>query len=206
MSEDGWDGSGRLLQIANRILQWLSDSVGEVERWVAEKRANCPGASPEDLAQMAIREAQFWSGASGFVAGMADFLGPWGFTAGMSGDTLATAKAAVQMAQRIYAAHGHNIADDVVKLRIITALGAGGANLGSRAGSGAALIGRRLTEKYLRGQILKAIKAFLRRLGIVFTRKALVAWMPVVGSAVNLAVNRTVMGQLGKQVLSAVRA
>lgn len=203
--EDGSDPSW-MERAAESALQWLSDDVEEVLSWVQTQRSTHPGVSAEALAWRAIRQARFWSGNAGFVAGLGDFLGPWGFASGTAADIGIAAKLSIQMAQRIYAAYGYDIADDQIKLRIMSALGAGTAGAGRAAGGGATRVGKRLAEKYLRGALLKAIKAFFRRLGIVFTRKALVAWMPVLGSGVNFAVNRWLMTELGKQVLGSVQS
>lgn len=194
--ETGW-----IQKASEAALAWLSQDVEKVEIWVKEQRSAFPDLDRPALAWRAIRYARSWSGNAGFVAGLGDFLGPWGFAAGTVADVGFAAKLAVQMAQRIHAIYGFDLRDDETKIQIMARLGGGSAVAGQVAGKGTQKVGKRLAEKYLRGALLKAIKAFFRKIGIVFTRKAVVAWLPVVGSGVNLVVNRNLMERLGKEIL-----
>jgi hypothetical protein len=192
-------------RVANVVLNWMSSNEAEVRAWVDAQRASAPAASPEEIARKAISSAKLWTGGVGFVAGLGDFLGPLGFGAGTVTDIYYSAKLSVQMGQRIFCAYGHDISSDEVRVRIMAALGGGTAAAGKVAGEGSARVAKRLIEKYLRGALLKAIKAFLRKLGIIFTRKALLAALPLLGSGVNAVVNRALMGQLGNALLQDVR-
>lgn len=193
---------GWLDKIANTIVARLKDDSDTVRDWVDERRNR--GKNSREIAELAIRNARFWSGNVGFVAGLGDYLGPWGFGAGTAGDIGYAAKLSVRMSQRIYCAFGYNIDDEEVQFQIISSLGAGAAGLGKVTRVATNRIGKRLLEKYLKGALLKAVKDFLRKLGVIFTRKAIVAWLPVVGSGVNLVVNRNLMGLLGRAILSEI--
>lgn len=197
--EPGW-----MQKASEAALAWLSQDVEKVEAWVREQRSAFPDLDRPALAWRAIRDARYWSGNAGFVAGLGDFLGPWGFAAGTVADVGFAAKLAVQMAQRIHAIYGFDLRDDETKVLIMARLGGGSAVAGQVAGRGTQKVGKRLAEKYLRGALLKAIKAFFRRLNIAFTRKAVIAWLPVVGSGVNLVVNSYLMEKLGKEILKAL--
>ncbi|MBX3171117.1 MAG: EcsC family protein [Candidatus Eremiobacteraeota bacterium] len=196
--------AGALEKAATYVMRQLSEDIEQVETWVEQKRRKHPDAQAQALALMAIKYASRWSGRSGFVTGLGDFLGPAGFAGGTTVDILFAAKLSIQMAQRIYIIYGHDLRDDSVKLRIMEVLGGGSALAGKAAGQGASRVGRRLTRKYITGSLLAAIKAFFRKLGMVFTQKGLLAAMPLVGSGVNMYVNKRLMNNLGRQVLEDV--
>jgi hypothetical protein len=195
---------GALDSASNFIVRQLSENVDQIEAWVKEKRRKYPELPPRSLALLAIKYASRWSGRSGFVTGLGDFLGPVGFASGTTADILFAAKLAIQMAQRIYIIYGHDLRDDAVKLRIMEVLGGTSALAGKAAGQGTSRVGRRLTKKYITGALLAAIKSFFRKLGMVFTQKGLLAAMPLVGSGVNMFVNKRLMNNLGRQVLEDV--
>lgn len=195
-----------LAQVADKVLAWMTTKEVEVRGWVDAQRAANPGASAAQIAAQAIDSAKRWTAGAGFVAGLGDFLGPVGFGAGTVMDIYYSATLAMQMGQRIYCAYGHDIKSDEVKVRILLSLGGGSAAAGKAAGEVSAKVAKRLIETYLRGAVLKALKDFLRKLGIIFTRKALVAALPLLGSGVNAWVNHRLMASLGAALLTDVQA
>ena len=198
--EEGW-----LEKVGAAILKQLSDDIPAIQTWINTAKGNFPhGIDREFIARHAIAEASRWSGKAGFLAGFGDFAGPPGF-ASTGADMAYAAKLTVQMTQRIFFIYGHDLAEDHTKLLIVEALGGGGAALGKAAGKGAVGVGKKLTNKYLKGQLLKSITAFFARLGLRFSKAMLLRWMPVVGSFVNLWVNQKVMTEVGNDILNGVK-
>lgn len=146
------------------------------------------------------------SGASTGLIGAVPGLGTIAAASlGATTDIVASMKLQVDMCMCMAAAFGYDIdSEDAQHLTYLIALG------GSLEHAGKPIVtklaseaGVRMLRQYLKGAALQAIKEFFKRLGIVFTRKALEKALPfgigaVVGGGANYALTKYVGHQARK--------
>lgn len=142
------------------------------------------------------------SGLAAFVPGVGTAIGAIG---GATADAAACMKLQVDMCICLAAAFGYDVADEDARHLsfLIAATGSlekAGVQWGSQVASKA---GVRLLRQYLRGAVLQAIKEFFKKLGIVFTRKAIEKALPfgigvVIGGTANYALTKYVGAQAVK--------
>jgi len=135
----------------------------------------------------------------GIVPGLGTALATVG---GGLADTAACMKLQVDMACCLAEAFGYDLnKQDARDLAFLIAAGGAlekaGEQLGVKLASKA---GVRLLREYLKGTALQAVKQFFRRVGIIFTRKALEKALPfgvgvVIGGSANYALTRYIGAQ-----------
>lgn len=173
-------------------------------------KAEAAGASdvPHEAACMiARRYARFAGGVGGTTAlmGLIPGLGTVvAATGGAVADAAASMKLQVDMTMCIAAVYGYDLRDvDAQHLSFLIAAGSAlekaGENTAIRIGSKA---GVRLFRQYLKGAALQAVKAVFRKLGFVFTRKALEKAIPFgVGVVLGAGGNYVLTRFVGKQAI-----
>lgn len=125
-------------------------------------------------------------------------------TTAILGDLVALAWIQLRLVLHIAAAYGHDITDPERTKEILALAG-----LDLAAGQGAPVVGaagqrvgKRLLEKYLKGNALHAFKAMLRLVGIKFSRAALVRGLPIInipaGAVVSDVTTRRVARKASK--------
>jgi hypothetical protein len=135
----------------------------------------------------------------GVVPGLGTALATLG---GGLADTAVSMKLQVDMVCCLAEAFGYDLnAQDARDLAFLIAAGGAiekaGEQLGVKLASKA---GVRLLREYLKGAALQAVKAFFRRVGIIFTRKAMEKALPfgvgvVIGGSANYALTRYIGAQ-----------
>jgi hypothetical protein len=136
---------------------------------------------------------------TGVVPGLGTALATLG---GGIADTAICMKLQVDMTCCLAEAFGYDLnKQDARELAFLIAAGGALEKAGEEIGVKlASKAGVRLLRQYLKGATLQAIKAFFRRIGIIFTRKALEKALPFgvgvfIGSSANYALTRYVGAQ-----------
>lgn len=173
-----------------------------VDNYRQSARQKHAGASTEDLRDIVAdkiisryaRYASLVGGASGLVGvvpGMGTIVAA---TAGATADAAASMKLQLDMCMCLVAAYGYDLTkQDAQYLSFLIAAGGALEKAGESAGVKLATqAGVRLIRQYLRGAALQAIKEMFKKVGIIFTRKAVEKALPfgigvVVGSGANYA-------------------
>ncbi len=107
-------------------------------------------------------------------------------------DLVALAWIQLRLVLHIAAAYGHDVTDPVRAKEILAlagidlVAGQGGAPVVGAAG---ARVGKRVLEKYLKGNTLQALKAMFRLVGIKFSRAALVRGLPIINIPAGVVVS-----------------
>jgi uncharacterized protein (DUF697 family) len=135
----------------------------------------------------------------GVVPGLGTALAALG---GGAADTAVCMKLQVDMVCCLTEAYGYDLHnEDARHLSFLLAVGGVLEHAGEKVGAKiASEAGVRLLRQYLKGAALQAIKAFFKRVGIIFTRKALEKAAPfgigvLLGSSANYALSRYVAWQ-----------
>ena len=202
--EDAVDG-GRLLKMMQAVAISPDDAIALVDGY---RR----GSSREGMSEAAINEAiadrivaryAKMAGAVGGASGLVGLVPGLGIvvaaTGGAMADAAASMKLQVDMCMCLAAAYGYDLHNEDAR-QLAFLLAAGGAI--EKAGEQAAVklaseAGVRMVRQYLKGAVLQAVKEFFKKLGIVFTRKALEKALPfgigvVIGGSFNYALTRYV--------------
>lgn len=139
------------------------------------------------------------TGLTGVIPGLGQVIAMVG---GASADVVLTMKWEIEMVMAIAAVYGHNITLEEEKriCYIVAGLGAiseaakeGGKAIGSKAFI-------KMTEQYLKGPTLVAVKQVFKKVGITFTRKAVQKAIPFgVGVVVGFGMNKTLTYYVGKK-------
>ena len=213
MANDNKSVEGSRLLSAVQAVAISPDSAAEmVQKYQAKLRESNPGASKkwiqEGVADKIVSRYTWLSTTSGGISALPGII-PGAGTAVVVGTALGDAtlcmKFQVDMCLCLAAAFDYDIqTEDAQHLAFLIA--AGGAL--EKAGGDAAVkiatkAGVKMVRQYLKGAILQAVKQFFRRLGIVFTRKALEKAIPfgvgvVVGAGGNYAMTKYVGYQAKK--------
>lgn len=126
------------------------------------------------------RYATMVGGASGLVGVVPGIGTIVAATAGATADAAASMKLQLDMCMCLVAAYGYDLTkQDAQYLSFLIAAGGAIEKAGEAAGVRlAAQAGVRLLRQYLRGAALQAIKEMFKKVGIIFTRKALEKALP----------------------------
>lgn len=203
--EDKNVDGGRLLKSVEAIAITPSDAHALVEGY--RQKLSGQGLSDlqmsEAIADKLIARYSKMAGAVGGATGLVGAIPGLGTlaaaTGGAAADAAASMKLQVDMCMCMAAAYDYDLnGEDARHLAFL--LAAGGAL--EKAGEQAAVqlaskAGVKMLKQYLRGAVLQAIKGFFKKLGIVFTRKALEKALPfgvgaVLGSSFNYMLTRYV--------------
>lgn len=193
----------RLLKAVQAIAISPDDANELVESYYRKARAKGVTDEREAVAEAIVkRYARMAAGVGGSTALVGVVPGLGTVAAAIGGavaDAAASMKLQVDMTMCLAAAYGYDLtSEDVRHLTLLIA--AGGAL--ERSGEQAAVriasqAGVKLLRHHLRGATLQAVKVAFRKLGLVFTRKALEKSIPfgigvVLGGGANYALTRYV--------------
>ena len=210
MSEDNEIESSRLLHAVRAAAISPDDANDIVAKYMQQARTVYPAEHLEAhqdrvAAKIVSRYAKLSSivgGASGLVGIIPGLGTALAVTGGALGDAVATMKLQVDMSMCLAATYGYDLnKEDARNLALLISAGGtlekAGLEFGARLASEA---GVRLLRQYLRGAVLQAVKEFFKKLGIIFTRKALEKALPFgVGVALGSTANFYLTRYVGQQ-------
>lgn len=198
---------GRLLSAVRAIAISPADAQDIAQKYMTQVKAQHAHKSHEEHQDLVADKiiarycklASLTGGASG-VVGIVPGLGTaLAATGGALADAAASMKFQVDMAMCLASTYGYDINNaDAQNLSLLIAAGGTLEKAGVEAGvKFASQAGVRLLRQYLKGAALQALKELFKKLGIVFTRKALEKALPfgigvVVGSTANYYLTRYV--------------
>lgn len=133
---------------------------------------------------------------AGAVASLAELAaapaGPTAVVASVAATVLADIAALawiqIRLSLMIAAAYGHDMSDIETRVSEILSLHGLETTVGKSAAPAGQRVGKRLLERYLRGNLLQALKAMFRLVGIKFSRAALIRGLPLVNIPVNASI------------------
>lgn len=137
--------------------------------------------------------AAFVGGATaltGVVPGLGTVIATFG---GATADAALTMKYQIEMTMAVAAVYGHDITEEEQKTLCFLVAGLGAISdagkKGAKAMSTKAFI--KMTQRYLKGMTLQAVKQVFKKLGVTFTRKAAEKAIPFgVGVVIGFTVNK----------------
>lgn len=139
------------------------------------------------------------SGLTGVIPGIGSVVAAFG---GATADAAVSMKYQIEMTMALASVYGHNIEIEEEKrlCLIIAGLGAinnaakeGGKQMGSKAFI-------KMTQQYLKGATLQAVKEIFKKVGITFTRKAAEKAIPFgVGVVIGFAANKGLTWYVGNK-------
>ena len=210
-----WDGN--VLEKAVRKIGRSPDATKKLARKrLSQARSKNPGASDLELktnaARVIVRGHALRSGVSGGVTGLAGAIpGPGtvaAITAGAAIDFVFFMKVNVDMCLALVYLFKPGLSEDeafslAVSLATYGTMERGAKYLGGKATKLASAAGVRILRQQLRGSALIVTKQAFKRVGIVFTRKAVEKSIPfgvgaVIGSSVNAGLTTYVGNQARK--------
>ncbi len=199
--------SSRLLNLVRAAAISPDDARTLVERIIEQVRDRYPDENhsqhQDRVAEMIVSRYSKWASLSGGATALVGVVPGLGTvlvaTGGAIGDAALSMKFQVDMAMCLATAYGYDLNnEDARNLSLLIAAGGtlekAGVSAGTRIASQA---GVRLLRQYLKGAVLQAIKELFKKLGIIFTRKALEKALPfgigvVVGATANYYLTRYV--------------
>ena len=196
---------GRLLKMVEAIAIAPADAeeVATNYRKQLEGKGLSHHEMQDAIAEKIVARYSKMAGAVGGASGLAGIIPGVGtavaVTGGAIADAAASMKLQVDMSMCMAAAYDYDLNNEDAR-HISFLLAAGGAL--EKAGEQAAVqlaskAGVKMLKQYLRGAVLQAIKEMFKKLGIVFTRKALEKALPfgvgvIIGGTFNYALTRYV--------------
>lgn len=121
----------------------------------------------------------------------------------LTGDIIGLAWIQVRMTLIVAALYGHDPADPARVKELLTLTGVYGVGPAGAAANAAARgsqrVGKRLLNRYLKGEALKTLKQLFRFVGIKFSRAGLIRGLPLVNMPINAVVNDRATAALGKK-------
>lgn len=210
-SENEQVDGGRLLKMVEAIAISPEDAEQVAQKYRDKLAAkNLPHHEMQDaVAELIVKRYAKMAGTVGGVSGLAGIIPGVGtavaVTGGAIADAAASMKLQVDMCMCMAAAYDYDLNNEDAR-HISFLLAAGGAL--EKAGEQAAVqlaskAGVKMLKQYPRGAVLQAIKEMFKKLGIVFTRKALEKALPfgvgvVIGGTFNYALT-TYVGKTARE-------
>ncbi|MEZ4323869.1 MAG: EcsC family protein [Polyangiales bacterium] len=204
-SENGPEEGGRLLKAVQAVAISPADARQVVAgyRLQGRRRGMSEAATQQFVAERIVARYAKLAATSGATTALTGVIPGIGTAAALVGggavDTVVSIKLQVDMCMCLADAFGHDVtSQDAQHLSYVVALGGAleqaGREVAVKVGSKA---GVRIVRQYLKGATLIAIKELFRRIGIVFTRKALERAIPfgvgvVVGGSTNYVLTKYV--------------
>ncbi|MCB9520300.1 MAG: hypothetical protein H6700_04570 [Myxococcales bacterium] len=207
---DGEISGELLLQAVQRIAISPQEATAIADRYAAQFRKKYPRATEDDIqdftADAVIRRYARWAAGVGGATGLTAVVPGLGTViaavGGATADAAVSMKLQVDMCMCLASGYGYDLTNtDAQRLTLLIAGTGTLEKVGGEALKGfAGKAGVRLLRQYLRGAALQTIKAIFRRLGIVFTRKALEKALPFglgvgIGATANYLLTKFVGGQ-----------
>jgi len=209
MSADTHDESF-LFKAVRKVAISPEDAKRIVENYFHQAHEARPESSPEDVrAWVADKIIKRYAHLAGIVGGTTALAGvvpglgtAISTTLGAGADATTCMKLQVDMCMCLVAAFGYDLSEaDARHLAFLIAAGGAlekaGTGLGTKLATKA---GVRLLREYLKGAALQAVKQMFKKVGIIFTRKALEKSLPfgigvVIGTGANYGMTRFVGAQ-----------
>lgn len=207
MSTEENAAGGRLLKIVEAIAISPEDAkqvaASYREQLKKKKKSLSPSEMQDAVAKQIVNRYARMAGAVGGASGLTGLIPGVGIvvaaTGGAMADMAASMKLQVDMCMCMAAAYDYDLNnEDARHLSFLLAAGGALEKVGEQAAAKlASEAGVKLLKEYLRGAVLQAIKEMFKKLGIVFTRKALEKALPfgigvIVGGSFNYALTRHV--------------
>jgi hypothetical protein len=211
-AQESHDEPSRLLSAVRAVAISPASARKKVENYASQARKALPNASEAEIqdlvADKLIHHYAKLAGGVGGATGLVGIIPGLGTVAGAIGgafgDTVASMKFQADMAMCLAHNYGYDLTDDDARnLALMIAAGGvlekAGANAGTRLATKA---GVNLLRQYLRGAALQALKELFKKVGLVFTRKALEKALPFgIGAALGLTANYYLTLYVGKQAV-----
>lgn len=204
------EDASRLFKAVNAIAISPADALKIVEKYRQQSQKKYPNDTPvqhqERIAKKIISRYTKLAAMAGVVSSLPGAVPGLGtaiaMTGGVFADIMACMKLQVDMCFCLAAVFNYDLcAEDTRHLAFL--LAAGGVLEGAGAegvAKVASTAGVRLVRQYLKGAVLKTIKELFKRIGIIFTRKALEKAVPfLVGTVVGGVANKTITSIVGNQ-------
>lgn len=207
MTEENDEIGSRLLKAVEAIAIKPSSARSMVEKYLEQSQSDNPNASKqahqEAVAKMVVKRYCRLAATSGGATALAGVIPGLGTAVTMLGGGLADAavcmKLQVDMCMCLAATFGWDLdREDARHLCFLIAAGGALEKAGVEAATRvASKAGVNMLRQYLKGAALQAIKELFKKLGIIFTRKALEKALPfgigvVIGSGANYALTKYV--------------
>ncbi|KYF50092.1 hypothetical protein BE04_26145 [Sorangium cellulosum] len=207
MTAENDETGGRLLKAVEAIAINPIEARSMVDKYLEQSRSDNPNASrqahQEAVAKMVVKRYCRLAATSGGATALAGVIPGLGTAVTMLGGGLADAafcmKLQVDMCMCLAAAFGWDLEnEDARHLCFLIAAGGALEKAGVEATTRiASKAGVNMLRQYLKGATLQAMKELFKKLGIVFTRKALEKALPfgigvVIGSGANYALTKYV--------------
>lgn len=199
-----------ILKAIEMIVAKPEDVREEAQALLAKFGKKHPTKSEDEIAGLAADKvianysyfAAFAGGAtalSGVIPGIGTAVAVGG---GATADVVASMKFQVEMTMALATVYGHDIRNEEMKriCYIVAGLGAmsEAAKEGTKAVGSKAFIN--LVEQYLKGATLQAVKEVFKKVGIEFTKKALVKAIPFgVGVVIGFSANKGLTWYVGSK-------
>lgn len=202
---EGVDG-GRLLKAVEAVAITPADAKDMVQKYTGQVRAGAPGADArmvqEKVAEKIIDRYTYLATSTGVFSALPGIVPGLGtaITAGTAfGDAVVCMKFQLDMCMCLAETFGYDLnGEDARQIALLLSAGATLEKAGVSAGAQiASKAGVKMLKQYLRGAVLQAIKELFKKLGLVFTRKALERMIPfgvgaVLGGGANYLFTRYV--------------
>jgi len=198
---------GLLLRAVEEVAISADEAKHLVENYARQVRTGSPSLSLREqqrlVAHKIVARYAWLATTSGVVSALPGIIPGVGtaVVAGTAlGDALLCLKLQVSMCRCLAEAFGYDLQkEDTMHLAMLLAAGATLEKMGVQATSQlASKAGVAMVRQYLRGAVLQAIKEMFKRLGIVFTRKALERAIPFgVGVVVSGSANHAIARYVG---------
>jgi hypothetical protein len=202
------NNESRILKLVQAAAISPADAGAQVDRFFAQARAEGKANERDYVAEQIVNRYARLAATVGGVTALAGIVPGIGTAAaalgGGAADAAASMKLQVDMTMCLATAFGYDLDnEDARNLAFLVAVG--GAL--EKAGEGAAAriatkAGVRLLREYLRGAALQTAKVLFRKVGLVFTRKALEKAIPFgVGVGVGALGNYALTKFVGRQAI-----
>ncbi|MCY3703277.1 MAG: EcsC family protein [Rhodospirillales bacterium] len=201
----------KLLQAVELVLADPADIKREVLALKRKFDRKYCGSKPESqinkmLADKIISNYSYYAGfvggatgLTGVVPGLGTVLATFG---GATADAALSMKYQIEMTMALAVVYGHDIEVEEEKRLCLLVAGLGAINRAAKDGGKAlgkkALV--KVTQQHLKGATLVAVKEVFKKLGIVFTRKAVEKAIPFgVGVLVGFTANKSLTAYVGRR-------
>lgn len=207
MTEDKRD-KPVLLKAVELVLADAKDIKRETGSLIEKFTLAHPTKEPSQIRDLAVKKiisnysyySAFAGGATalaGVIPGLGTAVATFG---GATADAALAMKYQIEMTMAIAAAYGHNILLEEQKRICMVVAGLGAVN--EAAKEGGKTIGSKafvkMTEQYLRGSTLQAVKEVFKKVGVTFTQKAATKAIPFgVGVVIGFSANKGLTWYVG---------
>lgn len=136
---------------------------------------------------------------TGIIPGLGTIISTFG---GATADAALSMKYQIEMTMAISVVYGHNITNEEEKRVCLIVAGLGAINQAAKKGGQAVSSNAfiKMTQQYLKGATLQAVKQIFKKVGITFTRKAVEKAIPFgVGVIIGFSANKGLTWYVGSK-------